>query len=119
MNPCDNCLEYEVPECAETLMFDFAFTEAQDVIVVFENHHGTKTKFDVTAGYSGGLWIQTADFPTGYFFRDNTIEVKFYESQTDYQCDNPVTLCTDDRVCLTLRIKDIDTDNLDVLIECC
>lgn len=119
MNLCDNCLEYEVPECAESLIFDFAFTESQDVIVVFENHFGTKKRFDAVAGYSGSVWIETNDFPLGYFFRDNTIEVKFYASQSDYQCDNPVTLCTEDRTCLTLRVKQIETDIVDVLIECC
>lgn len=122
MNRCEPCLSYEVPECLEILILDFAFVQSDEYIVTIENHFGSKEKISVTAGYSSGLWIFATDLPDGYFFRGNDYEVKVYDSEENFRCDTPVELCTVDAIaytCLTLRVKDIATDEVDVLLNCC
>jgi len=118
MNICNECLEYSIPECVESLTFTFGFVLEDPYIVVFENHFGTKIKFDIDSDYAGSLTIIAEDFPDGYFFRGNIISVKFYTTQENYQCDSPMELC-DTNICLTLKVQQIETEILDVTLECC
>lgn len=88
-------------------------------LAVFENHHGSKEVLEVTATYSDTLFINVADLPDGYFFRDNFYQLKLYETEEDRQCDLAMNLCGY-QDCITLKVKDISgVDNTNITLECC
>lgn len=116
---CESCTEYKIPNCLDTLYIESFFDAGTDYIVTLTNHFGTKTVLNKTANYSGLLEIDIAtDLPAGYFFPGNTYVFQAYESQTDFECDNPMSLCgyVD---CISIEVYKATTGETEHTINCC
>lgn len=117
---CVDCLEYEIPECIETLTIDALLTPGVTYTVVFENHFGKKTHIEAPASaYTSLLDVNVSDLGEGYLFRGNTYKVKLYDSEAALLCDDPVILCAYSETCLTLKVVQTSGAEDSVIINCC
>ena len=120
MSICDDCIEYEIPECVEFLNLEFSGIDSgTEYLVQIENHFGDKQVLTIETFYSSLITIDVADLPDGYFFRDNTYELKIFENEEARQCDTPLNLCGYE-TCIILKVKKITgADNQNITLECC
>lgn len=115
---CDDCIEYEIPECVQFITLEFPSIENdRDYLVQFTNHFGDKQILNISANYANVLLVDVADLPDGYFFRGNYYQLKLFETEEDRQCDLPVNICGYD-TCISLKVSVINSVT-DVTLECC
>lgn len=118
MNICDDCLDYEIPECVEYISLEFSAIETGvDYLIELQNHFGDKQVLNVSAAYSDTLLIEVSDLPEGYFFRGNYYQLKIFESEEARQCDSPLNICGYE-TCITLKVSVINNIT-NVTLECC
>lgn len=116
---CESCTEYKIPHCLETLYIESFFDAGIDYVVTFTNPHGTKKVLTKTANYAGLLVIDIEDdLGEGYFFYGNTYIFQAYESQTDFECDNPMSLCGYED-CISIEVYKASGNEDDHTINCC
>lgn len=86
MNICEDCIDYEIPECVEFISLEFSGIDTGlDYLIELTNHFGNKEVLEVSANYSDTLLIDVADLPDGYFFRGNYYQLKIFETEEDRQ----------------------------------
>ncbi len=119
---CDNCTEFNIPSCLDSLNIDGFFDPLVTYLVVLTNPFGSQTVLELSTNYIGLIQIDIGDdgdVGHDYFFPGKTYTLEVYEDQDDFECNNVGMFLCGYASCINITVVKSTGHDVDHIINCC